>query len=646
MKTTFHCWIIFLFFLLSTACFSQTTPEIDSLLNVEKSISNDTQKVNIYNRVSQLYCTIDFNKALFYNQKAVNTSTKANLPRKLAEAYNIQGIIYLNQGKIKEADTSLNKSIALHIKNHNTKGIASAYGNLGAMYYMIGSYNKSLEYNLKCLKLNEEIKDKNGVAITLLNVANIYFIQKNYKEAIKYYNRSRIVQKELSHLHDELSALNNIAVVLIAEEKADEALLYFDTIKKMIDGKMDDFTLEKAYVQSGSGICYKLKDNFPLAHTYLNNANVLYGKLNNVYKQIEIEGIISSLYIHEGEFKKALESSINYLKKAKKIDAKQHEMDAYDFMYQSYAGLKDYENAFKFHLKFIEKKDSVLNNENLKNLNELETKYESEKKENENKLLMQENLIQQLKLDRSNYVIWIIFIALVFVIVISLLFIRQHRLNAQQRTIQLEQQLLRSQMNPHFIFNSLIAIESYIYKNEPKEAGRYLSGFARLMRLILENSREEYIPLSKEIKTLEYYLELQKNRFDNVFDYTIELDKNIDPESIAIPPMLAQPFIENSIEHGLKNLDRQGNISIRFGLENEQLIFEVKDNGIGLERSEAAKNQNEMHKSMATAITLERLTALNKRKRKKIKLQIDEIKDPSNNVAGTKVSFAIPFRQI
>jgi tetratricopeptide (TPR) repeat protein len=609
MKTK-YCRILFFIFLFSSPCYSQSSPEIDSLLNAEKSIGNDTQKVNIYNRVSQLYCAVDFNKALFYNQKAVDISTKANLPRKLAEAYNIRGIIYLNQGKIKEADTSLNKSIALHVKNHNTKGIASGYGNLGAMYYMIGSYNKSLEYNLKCLRLNEEMKDKNGVAITLLNIANIYYIQKNNQEAVKYYNRCRIVQRELNHLHDELSALNNIAVVLI------------------------------------SGICYKIKGNFPLAHSYLDNANELYGKLNNVYKQIEIQGIISSLYIREGDFKKALESSIYYLRKAEDIDAKQHEMDAYDFMYQAYAGLKYYENAFKVHLKFIEKKDSVLNSENLKNLNELETKYESEKKENENKLLTQENLIQQLQISRSNYFIWGILILLLLVIIIALLFVRQHRLNSQQRTIQLEQQLLRSQMNPHFIFNSLIAIESYIYKNEPREAGRYLSGFARLMRLILENSREEYIPLEKEIKTLEYYLELQKNRFDNVFDYTIELDKNIDPEAIAIPPMLAQPFIENSIEHGLKNLDRQGNISILFRLENDQLIFEVKDNGIGLKKSEAAKNRNEMHKSMATTITLERLTALNKRKRKKIKLQIEEIKDSSDNIAGTKVSFAIPFRQI
>jgi tetratricopeptide (TPR) repeat protein len=646
MKVKKYCQLLLYFFLLSSFCFSQSSPEIDSLLSTVNSIKNDTQKVSIFNHVTQLYCAIDFDKALYYNQKALHLATKANLPRKLAEAYNIQGIIFLNQGKIKEADTSLNKAIELHKKNHNTKGIASGYGNLGAMYYMIGSYNKSLSYNLKCLKLNEEMKDKNGVAITLLNIANIYFIQKNYAEAKKYYNGSRLAQKELNHLHDELSALNNIAIVLIAEEKPDEALLYLDTIKKAIDGKGDDFLLENAYIMSGKGICYKLKGEYSKAHEYMNTAKELYKKLNNSYKEIEITGIISALYIKEGDYKKALESSFDYLNKAKSVDAKQHEMDAYQFIYESYSGLNDHENALKYHKRFIAQKDSVLNNENLKNLSELETKYETEKKESENKLLMQTNLIQQLRISRSNYFIVVILTALAFVILIALLFIRQSKLNSQQRTMLLEQRLLRSQMNPHFIFNSLIAIESYIYKNEPKEAGRYLSGFAKLMRMILENSREEYISLSKEIKTLEYYLELQKNRFDNSFDYVIELPPGFDPDSIAIPPMLAQPFIENSIEHGLKNNDKKGKITIRFSLKNDQLIFEVIDNGIGLERSMAESTINKTHRSMATTITMERLSVLNKRKRKKIKLNIDEIKDSLNAVLGTQVSFAIPFKAI
>jgi LytS/YehU family sensor histidine kinase len=201
-------------------------------------------------------------------------------------------------------------------------------------------------------------------------------------------------------------------------------------------------------------------------------------------------------------------------------------------------------------------------------------------------------------------------------------------------------------MNPHFIFNSLIAIESFIYKNEPREAGKYLSGFAKLMRLILENSREEYIALDKEIKTLQYYLELQKLRFEEKFVYSIEVEEGLDAENMVIPPMLAQPFIENSIEHGLKNINAMGEIRIRFSKKENDLIFELVDNGIGLERSVTIDREEKKHKSMATIITNERLAILNTKKKDKIKIFIGEIRDSYDKVLGTKVSFSIPAKEL
>jgi LytS/YehU family sensor histidine kinase len=230
--------------------------------------------------------------------------------------------------------------------------------------------------------------------------------------------------------------------------------------------------------------------------------------------------------------------------------------------------------------------------------------------------------------------------------IIAYLIVLQSRLKHTQKTMMLEQKLLRTQMNPHFIFNALIAIESFIYKNEPKEAGKYLSGFARLMRLILENSREEFVSLEKEISTLKYYLDLQRLRYDNAFNYDIRVDKDIDINSITIPPMLAQPFIENSIEHGLKDLNRSGEIVLNFSLKENELIFEAVDNGIGFERSMQLKNEGNNHKSMATVITLERLKNLNRNKIRKIKWLSEDIKDQLNNVLGSRVVFTIPFKEI
>ena len=138
----------------------------------------------------------------------------------------------------------------------------------------------------------------------------------------------------------------------------------------------------------------------------------------------------------------------------------------------------------------------------------------------------------------------------------------------QEKAI-LEQKLLWAQMDPHFLFNTLTNIQGYMIENDIKMASQYLTRFARLMRNILYNTSREWIQLSQEISTIENYLELQKSRYENKFDYKIEVDEDIDPEEISIPPMLTQPFIENAIEHGLRHLSNNGMITVQ--LSNSQL---------------------------------------------------------------------------
>jgi ligand-binding sensor domain-containing protein/signal transduction histidine kinase len=230
-------------------------------------------------------------------------------------------------------------------------------------------------------------------------------------------------------------------------------------------------------------------------------------------------------------------------------------------------------------------------------------------------------------------------------IIILIIKYREKKIKEQNRYLMLEQKLLRSQMNPHFIFNSLSSIQSYIFESNPVEAGSYLSRFAELIRSILYNSREEFIPLEKEIKTLENYLDLQKLRYDNKFDYEIDVDPKLDKESIAIPPMMAQPFIENAIEHGIKHLEEPGFINISFTQMDETILFIVEDNGIGIK---AARNINshkaKEHQSLATVIARERIEILNKGRRKKLYyMEIKETTDQDGDVSGTQVKFVIPF---
>ncbi len=243
--------------------------------------------------------------------------------------------------------------------------------------------------------------------------------------------------------------------------------------------------------------------------------------------------------------------------------------------------------------------------------------------------------------------IWFYFLEGLLLVLVFVAYIKYREKNIKEKNklLMVEQKLLRSQMNPHFIFNSLTSIQSFIFENNPIEAGSYLSKFSDLIRSILYNSREEYISIEKEIKTLENYLEIQQLRYSNKFDYIIEVDPEIDIEMLAVPPMLAQPFIENSVEHGIKQIEGKGLISIKFSLLDESISLIIEDNGIGIEASKKLKDTKaQKHKSLAIIITKERMGILNKRRKKKsCSMKIGDIIGNNGNVKGTRVEFIIPY---
>jgi len=242
--------------------------------------------------------------------------------------------------------------------------------------------------------------------------------------------------------------------------------------------------------------------------------------------------------------------------------------------------------------------------------------------------------------------IW--FIALVLFSLAFLLFLyikrREYELKLYGRTIELQQKIFRLQMNPHFMGNSLLAIQNFIYSHDPREAGNYLSDFAKLFRLILNNSKSEFITLAKELETLELYLKLQSLRFPKKFDYAFEVDEEIDPDGIMIPPMLAQPMIENALEHGLFAKEGTGHLLIRFVHQADHLVFEVDDDGIGLTAALKLSIRKTDHKSTALEITRERISILAKKYGFKVIFDVQEKKDSDGNVLGTCVRFTLPYK--
>jgi len=225
---------------------------------------------------------------------------------------------------------------------------------------------------------------------------------------------------------------------------------------------------------------------------------------------------------------------------------------------------------------------------------------------------------------------------------------RLTKVKALENNLKLKQRLLLSQLNPHFIFNILTAIQSYVYLNNPQEAGRYLSKFAKLMRLVLENMRNDYTAVDKEASTLTYYLEMQRLRFNESFEFKIITSGIPDNSEIAIPSMMLQPVIENAVEHGLREVKENGLILIDFSLTNNKITVTIEDNGSGYEPKQTRPTDTlkiKKHKSLSTKIIKERIEGFNKKAGKKeFSIEYKNLTNETTEVKGTRVTLTLPIR--
>ncbi len=239
----------------------------------------------------------------------------------------------------------------------------------------------------------------------------------------------------------------------------------------------------------------------------------------------------------------------------------------------------------------------------------------------------------------------ILLLALIIAGIVLIILRNQKKQAMNKRNILLsELKALRSQMNPHFIFNSMNSIQHFILEQETESANLYLGNFSSLMRKILENSKHNYIKLSEELESIELYLDLEKLRFENKFDFVINLEDDIDRELIRIPPMLIQPYIENAILHGLVPMKEKGLLLLSFNLlEKNTILCAVKDNGIGRKEANKINVLRKKHRSTGMKNIEERLEILNKMNRSNMKVKIIDLYNQKGEASGTEVRLYIQF---
>lgn len=304
----------------------------------------------------------------------------------------------------------------------------------------------------------------------------------------------------------------------------------------------------------------------------------------------------------------------------------------------------EYAQAVLVQKRHIALKDSLNSINKEKEMQKLIIEFKVKQKDLEIASLNQQATIKSLKLAQRNNQLIAVEIALVMIAIGGYLYYRQSKFKNEKAKYALEQRFLRAQLNPHFIFNSMTTIQHYMLQYDTENAGNYMGMFSTLMRQILENSREEFIPLKEEVNMLRTYIELQRIRFADSFSYTIEVDEAIDDEYVGVPPMFAQPFIENVFEHGLfKKSDCENKLSIRFSLANpQQILLAIEDSGIGIQQKMPTSFSS--HKSLATTITEERLQNLNQSNQQKSWISFENLTGEEGLPTGCRVTLYLPIK--
>lgn len=629
-----------IFATLGTSLKAQPQAYLDSLEQLASREKDPYEKAKLLNSLAYSCVYSAPQKGLVYAKEALKTLPKDSLLAK-GYIYSLLSSLYGDLDSSDRALSCLDSTFSIFTILHHDAGLSDVYTNKAGVYTLRNEYDLAAEYIYKSLELNEQIKDTMGLAANYSMLISIALVQEDFDKALSHAYKALALHQHLKDWNTIGDASFNLSLVYEKKQQPDSIFHYSEAALEAYQ-KASNYK-SSAVVYSQLGRYYRKQEQLEIASIYIEKAIGLSAYLSP-RELLELQNNLSALYFQLKKYPKSLALSKQVLTEAEQLGSKNIIKTALELISQNYSLLGDYKNAYLYQGELFLLQDSILNETKQEQIKDLEIKYETNKKEQENKLLTQSNQllekerdIEILKANRNRQFTYSALIGLFLTILIAYLIIRQNKTQTSQKTTQIKHQLLRNQMNPHFIFNSLNAIQSFVYTNEPRAAGKYLSSFAKLVRAILENSRDEYITLDKEIQWLENYLKLQLLRFENKFDYQIDIADEIDIESTLIPPMLTQPFIENALEHGLNQIDYQGQLNIEFYLTNNLLEVKVQDNGIGINAPSPKKKD---HVSLATVITKERLDFLNKKSSKQINFSIEPVVPK-----GTVVTFSIPLNQ-
>lgn len=559
---------------------------LDSL-QLHSSIISSEQVALLFFKKGEVYYVNDF-----YLESIIEHKKAYNLFVEQKDEYNkTRSLITLSAANLRFENFEKAQEYALEALHTaeslgDERMLGKANNQLFQLHFILEDYSKALQYIQKAEEIFAYEKDTVSKIAIKSNEAAIYLKQKKYNKALKIYQESLKLGQNIKAPQTIVKILNNIGFIYIETKEYPLAIQFLEGAIQL----NKNINAINAAPYKGLGYVYFLNKDVNKSIVNYKQSLTIYKQNKNIPEQIQVLDKLITLAIQD----KNSEEALNY----------QIERD-----------------QLQVELQAIEKE---------KLLGFATVKYQVKEKEIE--LLYQQQTNQ-----RNKWLFGSLLITLSLLLILLGAYLYITKLKAANRASKLEQNLLRVQMNPHFIFNTLAAIQNITLEEDYIKSSNYIAKFSKLIRQNFDYVRKEEITLEEEINMILNYIETQQLRFDNSFQYILNLGENCDTKSLKVPPMLLQPFVENAIEYGLKGKKMEGILELNIFKEKNQLCFEIKDNGVG--RSNYSKQHRKSKALHATDVFMERLKLRKKAEEKTF--QIEDLYNSEKQPIGTKITFKI-----
>ena len=628
---------------------AQSNQTIHTLQSKAELVQYDSlERAAAYNQLVGIYYNRDLQKARRCHRKSLGLLTQAPMALERGHAYLNEAQFRYGQGQYSAAIEQAMQAKKIAKACQNTKLESATNALLGLVYSTKGYVYEGTEYSLKARDQMRELRRTPALGLPYYQVGTALIMLNDTARALTCFRLAMNEQVRMGQ--DYLIGLVDVERGLwhLQRREWDRAQVRLN--RALEQSQVQSNTRGVAYANYAFGLLYSAQRLNDKALNYFGRAKDLYDRLEDNLSMAKVSKGMATVALQQNDYAEAEQHLDDALQRARRSRAMAMVKNIYADLYKIARSAGRYEEALDYQETYHTIKDSIRNNDKIRAIAEIQSKYRMQELERENEELEISRVLnaqtlhnQELRNRQITYVTVGLASVFILAIIIGFLVFRQNKLNNRIRVNKLEQRALRAQMNPHFLFNSLNSIQSLIATDRNAEASIYLAKFSRLMRRILQNSRQAFISLNQEIEFLDNYMELEQRRFTASFEYEIREEVE-DAHFMMIQPMVIQPFVENAIIHGLLRQSKKGKLSVCFQAYNDQLIqCIIEDNGIGRVAAAAFKT-DEKQESLGVKITEQRLQQFMKDKNVGPAVRYVDLTDAQGQAIGTRVEVLLPIK--